>query len=89
MRHKKSRTVQKNNLQPGDLIIFKQPPPWYKYHVGIYLGGNEFMHASKSKGVMISRIDDPYHRAKYYSKARRLLTEKDKRKIFFTKAKHR
>lgn len=84
---KKGRAVKKNDLQPGDLVIFKQPPPWYKYHVGIYLGGNEFMHASKSKGVMISRIDDPYHWAKYFSKARRLLTEKDKREMFLTKGK--
>jgi hypothetical protein len=36
---------------------------------------------------MISRMDDPYHWAKYYSKARRLLTEKDKRKMLFTKGK--
>jgi probable lipoprotein NlpC len=84
---RKGRAVKKNDLQAGDLVIFKQPPPWYKYHVGIYLGGNEFMHASKSKGVMISRMDDPYHWAKYYSKARRLLTEKDKRKMLFTKGK--
>ena len=84
---KKGREVKKNDLQPGDLVIFEQPPPWYKYHVGIYLGGNEFMHASKSKGVMISRMDDPYHWAKYFSKARRLLTEKDKREMFFTKGK--
>jgi cell wall-associated NlpC family hydrolase len=84
---KKGRAVKKNDLQPGDLVIFKQPPPWYKYHVGIYLGGNEFMHASKSNGVIISRMDDPYHWAKYYYKARRLLTAKDKREIFFTKAK--
>jgi probable lipoprotein NlpC len=84
---KKGRAVKINDLQPGDLVIFKQPPPWYKYHVGIYLGGNEFIHASKSKGVMISRMDDPYHWAKYFSKARRLLTEKDKRKMFLTKGK--
>jgi cell wall-associated NlpC family hydrolase len=79
---KKGRHINKNDLQPGDLVIFEQPPHWYKYHVGIYLGGNEFMHASKSKGVMISRMDDPYHWKKYYSKARRLLTEKDKQEIF-------
>ena len=79
---KKGRHINKNDLQPGDLVIFEQPPNWYKYHVGIYLGGNEFMHASKSKGVMISRMDDPYHWGKYYSKARRLLTEKDKQGIF-------
>jgi probable lipoprotein NlpC len=79
---KKGRHINKNDLQPGDLVIFEQPPNWYKYHVGIYLGGNEFMHASKNKGVMISRMDDPYHWGKYYSKARRLLTEKDRKKIF-------
>lgn len=79
---KKGRHINKNDLQPGDLVIFEQPPPWYKYHVGIYLGENEFMHASKSKGVMISRMDNPYHWGKYYSKARRLLTEKDKQEIF-------
>jgi cell wall-associated NlpC family hydrolase len=84
---KKGRQVKKNDLQPGDLVIFKQPPPWYKYHVGIYLGENEFMHASKNKGVIISRMDDPYHWAKYFFKARRLLTEKDKREILYTKAK--
>ena len=79
---KKGRHINKNDLQPGDLVIFEQPPNWYKYHVGIYLGGNEFMHASKSKGVIISRMDDPYHWGKYYSKARRLLTEKNKIEIF-------
>ena len=78
---KKGKRINKNDLQPGDLVIFEQPPPWYKYHVGIYLGGNEFMHASKSKGVMISRMDDPYHWEKYYSKTRRLLKEKDKQEI--------
>ena len=60
-------------LYPGDLVIFEQPRPWYKYHVGIYLSNGEFMHASKSKGVQISRIDDPYHWKKYFRKARRLL----------------
>lgn len=79
---KKGRHINKNDLQPGDLVIFEQPPPWYKYHVGIYLGENEFMHASKSKGVMISRMDDPYHWAKCYSKAHRLLTMRSKQEIF-------
>ena len=79
---KKGRHINKNDLQPGDLVIFEQPPPWYKYHVGIYLGGNEFMHASKSKGVMISRINDTSHWGKYYFNARRILTEKDKQEIY-------
>ncbi|CZF84277.1 C40 family peptidase [Grimontia marina] len=42
----------------GDLIFFKTGAN--RYHVGIYIGENEFMHASSSKGVTISRIDNPY-----------------------------
>jgi len=77
----RGKPISKNDLQPGDLVIFHQQPPWYPYHVGIFLGDNEFVHASKSQGVIISRIDDPYHWAKSYSKSIRLLTEKDKQKI--------
>jgi cell wall-associated NlpC family hydrolase len=66
------RQVKKSDLQAGDLVFFK--PPSYPRHVGIYLSNAEFMHASKSKGVTISRID-PYYWGKYFWTARRLLTE--------------
>ena len=66
------RPVKKSELQAGDLVFFK--PPSYPRHVGIYLSNTEFMHASKSKGVTISRID-PYYWGKYFWTARRLLTE--------------
>lgn len=47
------------DLQIGDLIFFKTG---YKTrHVGIYLGGGEFMHASTKKGVTISSLDNPYY----------------------------
>ncbi|MDW1501903.1 NlpC/P60 family protein, partial [Vibrio sp. YT-19(2023)] len=36
------------------------------YHVGIYLGNKQFMHASTSKGVIISRIDNPYWASKFW-----------------------
>nr|WP_246335924.1 NlpC/P60 family protein [Vibrio marinisediminis] len=42
----------------GDLLFFKTS--LRTRHVGIYLGNKQFMHASTSKGVMISRIDNPY-----------------------------
>jgi cell wall-associated NlpC family hydrolase len=57
-------------LQAGDLVFFQ--PPSYPRHVGIYLGGSEFVHASKNKGVAISRIDQ-YYWGKYYWTARRIL----------------
>ncbi|MCW8344527.1 NlpC/P60 family protein [Vibrio sp. ZSDZ65] len=56
--------VNYNNAQSGDLVFFKTG---YKTrHVGIYLGGNTFMHASTSKGVILSRLDNPYWAAKFW-----------------------
>lgn len=59
-------------LQPGDLVFFK--PPTYARHVGIFLSRLEFVHASKKKGVTISRIDARYW-GKYYWTARRILPD--------------
>lgn len=58
-----------NELRPGDLIFFK--PPKYPRHVGIFLSRSQFVHASKSKGVTISKIDAHYW-GKYYWTARRI-----------------
>jgi len=66
------RPVKKPDLQAGDLVFFK--PPSYPRHVGIYLSNSEFIHASKTKGVTISRMD-PNYWDKYFWTARRLLTE--------------
>lgn len=55
-------------LQAGDLVFFK--PPTYLRHVGIYLSGDEFVHASVRKGVTISHIDS-YYWGKYCWTARR------------------
>ena len=66
------RSVNKTDLQAGDLVFFK--PPSYPRHVGIYLSNSEFVHASKTKGVTISKMD-PYYWDKYFWTARRLLPE--------------
>lgn len=50
--------VSYEDARAGDLIFFKTS--WKDKHVGIYLGNNAFMHASTSKGVIISRLDNPY-----------------------------
>jgi cell wall-associated NlpC family hydrolase len=56
-------------LIAGDLVFFRTGRA--TRHVGIYLEDGKFLHASTEKGVMISRMNDPYW-AKNYWKAVRL-----------------
>lgn len=65
---RKGTQVQKKNLRPGDLIFFKTGR--YSRHVGIYLGDNEFIHASRSKGVIQSNLNNSYWRTKYWQAKR-------------------
>jgi cell wall-associated NlpC family hydrolase len=67
---KQGTFVNRNELRAGDLVFFK--PPTYPRHVGIFLKGEYFVHASKSKGVIISKID-PHYWGKFYWTARRIL----------------
>lgn len=48
----------------GDLVFFKTG--WNQRHVGMYIGNRQFMHASTSKGVIISRLDNPYWASKFW-----------------------
>lgn len=65
------KAVAKSNLQTGDLVFFNTNGRGVS-HVGIYVGSNNFIHASTSRGVMISSINDPYYWGKRYIGARRI-----------------
>jgi len=67
---RQGKSISFNELQPGDLVFFK--PPHYPRHVGIFLSRSQFVHASKTKGVTISKIDANYWN-KYYWTARRII----------------
>ncbi|NSL50461.1 C40 family peptidase [Bacillus sp. P2(2020)] len=52
--------IKKADLQKGDLVFFKTSGSGIS-HVGIYIGDNKFIHSSSSKGVIISKLNDPYY----------------------------
>jgi probable lipoprotein NlpC len=63
------REVARTSLRTGDLVFFNTGGS--KKHVGIYLADDQFIHASLSKGVTLSSLDDSYWQEKYWQ-ARRL-----------------
>lgn len=54
--------IDKDELLPGDLVFFKTGSGESGLHVGIYDTNNEFIHASTSRGVMRSSLDNVYWR---------------------------
>jgi peptidoglycan DL-endopeptidase CwlO len=60
--------ISRDELQPGDLVFFDGVG-----HVGIYIGGDQFIHAPHTGDVVkISSLDDPWYSAEYVG-ARRIL----------------
>ena len=58
--------VSKDNLQPGDLVIFNNDANTAIGHVGIYVGDGNFIHASNpSDGVKITTLKTGYYKTRY------------------------
>jgi cell wall-associated NlpC family hydrolase len=66
--------VGREGLKPGDLVFYHTLRKAFS-HVGIYLGGNRFIHAPSTGGAV--RIDDmtAAYWAKRFNGARRILGE--------------
>lgn len=60
--------ISQQQLQPGDLVLF-QIRRGVK-HVGIYTGDDNFIHASKSRGVWRSKLPLPYWQDHYWQSRR-------------------
>lgn len=56
------KKINKNAVRPGDLVFFATgKDPKKVSHVGIMIDDNRFIHASGSKGVIVSEMSTPYY----------------------------
>jgi cell wall-associated NlpC family hydrolase len=63
--------VRRNELQPGDLVFFKNTFRRGLSHTGIYIGDGQFIHAeNESTGVRISELDSEYYSSRWYGATR-------------------
>ncbi len=60
--------IGQDELRPGDLVFYKTGV--VQRHVGMYTGNRRFIHASSSKGVMESDMDNPYWTRSYWKSVR-------------------
>jgi cell wall-associated NlpC family hydrolase len=51
--------VSRDGVQPGDLVFFKIKKD---LHSGIMINENDFIHSSKSRGVVVDDINEKYWR---------------------------
>lgn len=66
--------VEREDLQPGDLVFFKNTYKRGISHVGIYIGDGRFVHAASSRrSVVVDRLDTTYYRTRFAG-ARRILS---------------
>ena len=61
--------IGRHRLKEGDLVFFNNGPERIS-HVGIYLKDDMFVHASSSRGVMVSSLQQPYFDTHFQCAAR-------------------
>jgi cell wall-associated NlpC family hydrolase len=62
------RKITASKLRAGDLVFFKTG--LFKHHVGIYVEHGKFIHASTSKGVILSDMRNVYWKKSYWKSVR-------------------
>lgn len=61
------RSYYVDQPQPGDLVFFSNTYKKGISHMGIYIGGREFIHADEKYGIKISSLDSNYYKAHFDS----------------------
>lgn len=63
--------IERQELMPGDLVFFATgKDPQRVSHVGLYIGDNDFIHASSSRGVIVSNLSQNYYNTRFHSAGR-------------------
>lgn len=68
--HQYCSTLDRSQLERGDLVFFSTNGTSSVGHVGIYVGNGNFIHASSSRGVIISSLDATYYAKNYFGAGR-------------------
>src|SRR5512133_2740418 len=63
--HRLGKSVSISEARSGDLVFFRGGLFNTINHVGIYIGYNKFAHASSSKGVRYSSLDESYYKKRF------------------------
>ena len=59
------RNVDRGRLEPGDLVFFSTVAPGAS-HVGIVIGGDQFVHAPSERGVVrVESLSSQYWSSRY------------------------
>jgi LysM repeat protein len=71
------KKVKREDLEEGDVVFFKTQRST-RTHVGIYIGNNEFIHASyRSKEVRVDSLNTPYFSQRFINGMRIIELEKE------------
>lgn len=69
--HAFCKKIDKKDLKVGDLVFFATGKSSSRVsHVGLYIGNGEFIHASSSKGVIITDLNKNYYVRTFVSAGR-------------------
>lgn len=71
MQHDYCIEVKRDNVLPGDLLFFATGRDRGRVsHVGLYIGDNRMIHASTSRGVIVSSLSESYYLGRFHSAGR-------------------
>jgi cell wall-associated NlpC family hydrolase len=64
------KRIPRNELEIGDLVFFNTRRAFG--HVGVYIGNNEFVHASsgRARSVKVDTLDKPYYNKRFVKAVR-------------------